>query len=222
MKKLKLILLAMLTLSLNCIYAADDASIEPNPIAKEDFSSGCGCSMATKEVAFFAKGEKYQEFLGLVDSAERAYDPAVNFCNLNREVELLNSLYDYKKRCEVEINNFDLKKSELNQEDIKKIDQEYLALTKEVIRRLEDHLFKVHGWKPVRHFSSIAKPIVYGAGLTLGAILVAKILDYSGALPKGKFNQTAITCGAAGFFFTLVWILYNYKDVIYLQDKKNL
>ncbi len=169
---------------------------------------------------FFSKPERLDKFVNKIEQAESFYLNNQQCCNFKKELIVLDQLYKYKNICDKILNGFALGKSEFNEQDCKRIEEEYLALTKEIIRHLEAHLMKVHGWRPARHFSYIVKPVFYGSGLIISSILTSFLLKRLGIISEKNFKNVSICSGVGGLGIILLWITCNYKDVICRRDKK--
>jgi hypothetical protein len=126
--------------------------------------------------------------------------------SLDEKLDVLDALYAYKNKW-LDCVDFDAERL-------------FLPLTREVIRRLENHLEDEHDWKQQRYCVRTLKPLLATGGFSVFTLLLIEFLYTYGVISCGVYDKTTIaTCTSMSSVLTL-WLLYNYRQELYRLGRK--
>jgi len=151
-------------------------------------------------------------FRSVIESSEHLYVDfeASKMITLDEKIDALDLLYAYKEKWE-----------DLQDDDAQEL---FLPLTKEVIRRLENHLETEHEWQQQGYVGRTLKPLLITGGIFVITLLLAKLLEWNEWISVDTYGTTKCLTGAATPPILLLWLLYNYRQELHRlgREKKEI
>ena len=152
------------------------------------------------------------DFRNTIESSEHLYLDLESSKNitLDEKLDALDLLYAYKEKW-----------ADLQDDDAQTL---FLPLTKEVIRRLENHLETEYDWKQQGYVGRTLKPLLVTGSIFVITLLLAKLFEWNEWISVDTYSRTKWVAGASMPPLLLLWILYNYQPELYRfgREKKEI
>jgi hypothetical protein len=142
-------------------------------------------------------------FRSIIEEGESFYleQEKTKMIDFEEKLDVLDALYAYKEKWH----------------DCIDVDTQtlFLPLTKEVIRRLENHLEDKYNWKQPGYCARTLKPLFVTGSLFMLTSCLVKFLDVYNMISPDVFWMTTIATSTSIPIVLVLWLLYNYQQELY-------